>query len=179
MKKSFPIRSGRLWWARTGEVRAVDGVSFKLQRGEVLGVVGESGCGKSTLALTLLGLESPTAGNIVFEDKETSTLSGGAKEMRRHIQMIFQDPYESLNPLMTIGDRGRTAHCPQAGRGQSRDAPTCDRGAGRRRPQARRTLPGSPAPRAFGRTASARRSRARWSSNRRCCWRMSLSPCWM
>lgn len=105
LKKSFPIRSGWLWWARTGEVRAVDGVSFALQRGEVLGVVGESGCGKSTLALTLLGLESPTAGSIVFEGKETSTLHNGAqKEMRRHIQMIFQDPYESLNPLMTIGE---------------------------------------------------------------------------
>jgi oligopeptide/dipeptide ABC transporter ATP-binding protein len=105
LKKSFPIRSGWLWWARTGEVRAVDDVSFDLRRGEVLGVVGESGCGKSTLALTLLGLETPTGGSIVFEGQDTAHLSNSAqKEMRRHIQMIFQDPYESLNPLMTIGE---------------------------------------------------------------------------
>ncbi|MBX3002071.1 MAG: ABC transporter ATP-binding protein [Caldilineaceae bacterium] len=105
LKKSFPIRSGWLWWAREGAVRAVDDVSFDLHRGEVLGVVGESGCGKSTLALTLLGLETPTAGSILFEGKETSSLRNGAqKEMRRHIQMIFQDPYESLNPMMTIGE---------------------------------------------------------------------------
>jgi oligopeptide/dipeptide ABC transporter ATP-binding protein len=105
LKKSFPIRSGWLWWARTGEVRAVDDVSFDLQRGEVLGVVGESGCGKSTLALSLLGLETPSGGSISFEGKETVHLRGKAqKEMRRHIQMIFQDPYESLNPMMTIGE---------------------------------------------------------------------------
>ncbi len=105
LEKRFLIRRGWLWWAREGAVRAVDNVSFDLQRGEVLGVVGESGCGKSTLALTLLGLESPTAGSIVFEGRQTSSLSNAAqKEMRRHIQMIFQDPYESLNPLMTIGD---------------------------------------------------------------------------
>lgn len=105
LKKSFPFRLGWLWWAQAGEVRAVDGVSFNLRRGEVLGVVGESGCGKSTLALTLLGLETPTGGSIIFERQETVTLNGSAqKEMRRHIQMIFQDPYESLNPMMTIGE---------------------------------------------------------------------------
>jgi oligopeptide/dipeptide ABC transporter ATP-binding protein len=105
LQKSFPFRSGWLWWARTGEVRAVDDVSFDLYRGEVLGVVGESGCGKSTLALTLLGLETPTGGSIIFEGQDTAHLSNSAqKEMRRHIQMIFQDPYESLNPMMTIGD---------------------------------------------------------------------------
>jgi len=86
-------------------VHAVDGVSFELGRGEVLGLVGESGCGKSTLALTLLGLETATQGEIVFEGQPVTRLSAsGLKAMRRHMQMVFQDPYESLNPLMTVGE---------------------------------------------------------------------------
>ncbi len=80
-------------------------MSFDLGRGEVLALVGESGCGKSTLALTLLGLEKPTAGQILFEGQETRNFDAAAqKAMRRHVQMIFQDPYESLNPVMTIGE---------------------------------------------------------------------------
>ncbi|MCB9135394.1 MAG: ABC transporter ATP-binding protein [Anaerolineales bacterium] len=86
-------------------VRAVDGVSFALGKGEILALVGESGCGKSTLALTLMGLEEPTEGQITFEGKDVTHLHGdGLKSMRRHIQMIFQDPYESLNPTQTIGE---------------------------------------------------------------------------
>jgi oligopeptide/dipeptide ABC transporter ATP-binding protein len=86
-------------------VHAVDEVTFELGRGEVLALVGESGCGKSTLALTLMGLERPTGGQIVYEGQDVTHLSGtGLKELRRHIQMIFQDPYESLNPMMTIGE---------------------------------------------------------------------------
>lgn len=86
-------------------VRAVDGVSFDLEKREILALVGESGCGKSTLALTLMGLEEPTEGQITFEGKDVTHLHGGGlKTMRRRIQMIFQDPYESLNPTQTIGE---------------------------------------------------------------------------
>ena len=105
LQKYFPVSNGSLLRKAHKQVHAVDGVSFGLEKGEVLAVVGESGCGKSTLALTLLGLEAPTAGKIIFENQDVTRLSGGAlKTMRRHIQMVFQDPYESLNPLMTIGE---------------------------------------------------------------------------
>ena len=86
-------------------VHAVDDVTFNVAKGEILALVGESGCGKSTLALTLLGLEQATSGKITFEGKDVTHLNGSSlKEMRRHIQMIFQDPYESLNPTQTIGE---------------------------------------------------------------------------
>ena len=103
--KWFLVKKSRL--GRTPEVfvHAVDGVSFELGRGDVLALVGESGCGKSTLALTLMGLEAPTAGSIVFEGRDITQLKRQElKTMRRRMQMIFQDPYESLNPLMSIGD---------------------------------------------------------------------------
>jgi oligopeptide transport system ATP-binding protein len=86
-------------------VKAVDGVNLSIGRGETLALVGESGCGKSTLALTLMGLEKPTEGSILFEGKDPAQEKGDHfKEWCRNIQMVFQDPYESLNPLMTIGD---------------------------------------------------------------------------
>jgi oligopeptide/dipeptide ABC transporter ATP-binding protein len=103
--KYFPVSGASLSWGEKGQVHAVDDVSFELGRAEVLALVGESGCGKSTLVLTLLGLEQATTGKIIFEGRDVTHLnSTGLKAMRRHIQMIFQDPYESLNPLMTIGD---------------------------------------------------------------------------
>jgi peptide/nickel transport system ATP-binding protein len=98
-------KPGLLFSSKEQYIHAVDGVSFALQRGETLALVGESGCGKSTLALTLMGLEVPTSGKIIFEGKDvTHQLETGMKEMRRRIQMIFQDPYESLNPTQSIGD---------------------------------------------------------------------------
>ena len=105
LRKLFPVGSAGLWRKPAAFVHAVDDVSFTIARGEVLALVGESGCGKSTLALTVLGMEAATAGRIYFEDKEVTQLAlAGLKLMRRHVQMIFQDPYESLNPLLTIGE---------------------------------------------------------------------------
>jgi oligopeptide/dipeptide ABC transporter ATP-binding protein len=101
--KHFPIRHGLLQ-RQVGAVRAVDGVSFDVLRGETLGLVGESGCGKSTTARVLLRLMDPTSGSVKFEGEEIATASRARlKELRRGMQMIFQDPYSSLNPRKTVG----------------------------------------------------------------------------
>ncbi len=101
--KHFPLTTGVLFRKRVGEVRAVDGVSLRLRRGETLGVVGESGCGKSTLARLLLGLERPTSGRILVHGRDLSRLRGrDLTRARRNIQMVMQDPYTSLNPRMTV-----------------------------------------------------------------------------
>ena len=103
LKKYF--HTGRAGWFSSDEkiVHAVDNVDLLLRRGEVLALVGESGCGKSTLALTLMGLEDATEGQIIFEGKDiTQAGNEERKALRRKIQMVFQDPYESLNPIQTI-----------------------------------------------------------------------------
>ena len=101
--KHFPVGGGFL--ARSeGAVRAIDGISFTLRRGETLGLVGESGCGKTTTGRCILRLERPTSGQILFEGTDVASRSERElREMRRHMQVIFQDPYSSLNPRMTIG----------------------------------------------------------------------------
>ncbi len=101
--KHFRIGGG-LFGGRPGLVRAVDGVSFTIQRGETLGLVGESGCGKTTTGRCILQLERPTSGEVRFEGRELTTLRPAQlRAVRRRIQVIFQDPYSSLNPRMTVG----------------------------------------------------------------------------
>ncbi len=103
LKKYFPITRG-VFQRHVGDIKAVDGVSFFVRRGETLGLVGESGCGKTTTGRTLLQLYRPTAGHAYFEGQDLSTMKGEElRRMRRRMQMIFQDPYASLNPRMTIG----------------------------------------------------------------------------
>jgi len=104
LKKHFPVTRGIVMKKQIGAVKAVDGISFTVRRGETLGVVGESGCGKSTMARCIMRLLDPTGGRVVFDGRDITKLSRAQmRPIRRDMMMIFQDPYASLNPRKRVG----------------------------------------------------------------------------
>jgi peptide/nickel transport system ATP-binding protein len=105
LKVYFPIKSGVFFERHVGDVKAVDGVSFSIRKGETVGLVGESGCGKTTVGRTILRLYDPTEGRISVEGRDIATLSEKElRAMRKRMQMVFQDPYSSLNPRQNVGN---------------------------------------------------------------------------
>ena len=103
LRMHFPITRGILWQRQVSSLRAVDGVSLMIRRGETLGLVGESGCGKTTVGRCVVRLYEPTGGRIIFDGQDLAGLKRGSMQrIRRRIQMVFQDPYSSLNPRMTV-----------------------------------------------------------------------------
>lgn len=105
LKMYFPVTKGIVLRRKVGDVKAVDGLTFSIRKGETLGLVGESGCGKSTTGRALIQLYKPTTGEVIFHGTDLTKLAPEQmRQMRRKVQMIFQDPYASLNPRMTVGD---------------------------------------------------------------------------
>jgi len=104
LKKYFPIHAGFMQ-RKVADVKAVDGISFSIKRGETFGLVGESGCGKSTTGRAVLQLQKPTSGNVRFDGQDLAGMSPSQlRSVRKHMQLIFQDPYASLDPRMPVGD---------------------------------------------------------------------------
>src|SRR5712692_8494567 len=104
LKMYFPLTQGIIIQRVIGYVRAVDGISFSIARGQTLGLVGESGSGKTTIGRTIVRLYKPTGGQILFDNVDLASLRGEhLRQVRRRVQMVFQDPFASLNPRFTIG----------------------------------------------------------------------------
>ena len=165
----FPIRSGIVLDRHVGDVKAVDGVTLTIERGETLGLVGESGCGKSTVGRALLRLYEPTGGKIVFDGTDITHMGENElRPLRRRMQMIFQDPYASLNPRHSVG---RMVGEPlrvhgRGGKDLEQEGARAARGgrpAARRRAAATRTS--SPAASASGSASPARSRSTRTSSS--------------
>ena len=125
LKMYFPVNSGLIFQRKIADIKAVDDISFTIKKGETLGLVGESGCGKTTTGRCILQLYKQTAGDIIFNGQNLAELSSGAvRAMRRDMQIIFQDPYGSLNPRMTCGDivgEPVIVHKLSSGKGEYRD----------------------------------------------------------
>ena len=104
LRMYFPVTAGLIFQRKVADVKAVDGLSFQIRRGETLGLVGESGCGKSTTGRAILQLYRPTTGSVMFGNQDLTKIKGSdLRRFRRRMQMIFQDPYASLNPRMSVG----------------------------------------------------------------------------
>jgi len=125
MKMYFPVTSGIIFQKKVADVKAVDNVSFTIAKGETLGLVGESGCGKTTTGRAILQLYKPTDGDVIFDGTRLNDLDNSSmRAMRRQMQIIFQDPYGSLNPRMTCGDivgEPLIVHKLTSGKGEYRD----------------------------------------------------------
>ena len=125
MKMYFPVTSGIIFQKKVADVKAVDNVSFTIAKGETLGLVGESGCGKTTTGRAILQLYKPTEGDVIFDGTRLNDLDNSSmRAMRRQMQIIFQDPYGSLNPRMTCGDivgEPLLVHKLTTGKGEYRD----------------------------------------------------------
>ena len=105
LKVHFPVHRGVLFKKKVGDIKAVDGISFRINQGETMGLVGESGSGKTTAGQAILQIVPPTGGKVFFEDKDITGRKGReARALRRNMQMIFQDPFSSLNPRMKVGN---------------------------------------------------------------------------
>ena len=144
VKKHFPVTRGIIFQKQVGAVKAVDGVSFSVKKGETLGIVGESGCGKSTLARCIVRLLDTTDGRIPFDGRDITHLSrAGHASVRREMMMIFQDPYASLNPRKRVGFIvARAARGAQAGHARRGQAARPGAARGRRaQPRALQPVP--------------------------------------